>query len=79
MVDLCGTSVDVIVYEVVLDVNKFAAFGGGRVLSYQDCSFVVSEERDGVGFWHVCFDEKSSKPMCLLGCSGGCQVFSFAC
>lgn len=29
MMDLDGSSVDVILYEVVLDVNKFAAFGWG--------------------------------------------------
>ena len=40
-------------YEVVLHVNTFAAFGGGRVLSYQDCSFVVNEKKSGLGFWHV--------------------------
>lgn len=56
MVDRNGFSVDVILYEVVLDINTFAAFGRGPVLSYQDCSFVVNEERGGLGFWLVCVE-----------------------
>lgn len=79
MADLDGSPVDLILYEVVLDDNTFAPFGGNRVLSYQDCSFDVNEDRGGLGLWHVCFEEKSSMPTCLFGCSGGCQVFSFTC
>ena len=69
--DVYGSSLDVIVDEVVFDVNEFSAFGGRRVSGEKDGSLIVYEERSRLGFRRVCFAEEPSKPVDLFYGGGG--------
>ena len=71
MFDVDGSSLDVIVDEVVFDVNEFSAFGGRRVLGDKDGSPAVDEERCRLGFKRAGFAKEPSEPMDLLCVGGG--------
>lgn len=71
VLDVDGSSFDVIVNEVVFDVNKISAFDGRRIPGRKDVRLVVAKERRGLRLGCVRFAEKSSHPVCLL-CGRGC-------
>ena len=48
VLNLDRSSLYVVLYEVVFDVNKFSAFGWSRVWGDDDCCLVVNEQ--GVGW-----------------------------
>ena len=77
VLNLDRSSLYVVLYEVVFDVNEFSGFGWSRVLGDEDCGLVVYEKGGWLSFRRVGIDEETVEPVCLLCCRGGGQVFGF--
>ena len=63
VLNLDRSSLYVVLYEVVFDVNEFSAFGGSRVLGDEDCGLVVYEKGGWLGFRRVGIDEGAAEPV----------------
>lgn len=71
--DFDGSSLDVVLCEVVFDMNdEFLALGGSRVLCNEDCCFVVDEESGRFRFARLSVSVEAAEPMFLLGCRCNC-------
>ena len=71
MLDLDGSSSDVVLCEMVFGVDEFSAFGGSRVLCNEDCCFLSTKRRGRFRFGRFCVAEEAAEPMRLLGCRCG--------